>query len=120
MRIVYSDEPESMQKTGIHLYDETLLKQIMIPYTSNKLKIRKTIYIHNIETDKKYEVVDTPENKRILEKNLAKVMSIEYKEKPQKQWIKPIVKEKKVIPIYELDEEDWKRPKKRGGMDKWI
>ena len=120
MKIIWSDKSESFKKIGIHLYDQTLLKQLVIPYTKGKLRIRRTIYIHEIETDKQWEVVDTPENKQVLEKNLVKVFSIVYKEKQPKQWIKPVEPKKKPTPIYELDEEDWKKPKKRGGMDKWI
>jgi len=120
MKIIWTDKLESMQKTGIHLYDQTLLKQLVIPYVKGKLRIKRIIYIHDIETDKKYEVVDTPENKQVLEKNLVKVFSKEYKEEQPKRWIKPIETEKKPIPTYELDEDDWKKPKKRGGMNKWI
>jgi len=122
MKIVYSKNSESFKKTGIHIYDFTLLKKVVIPYTQGKLRLTRTVYVHNIETDKQWEVVENAENKQTMEKILTKVFSKEYIEKPVKRWIKPVVKEepKRVVPTYELDEEQWKKPKKKGGMNKWT
>jgi len=122
MIVVYSDSPESIKKKGIHLYNESLLRKLMIPYGNNKLRLTRTVYVHNIETDKQWEVVEDADNKQTMEKILTKVFSKEYIEKPVKRWIKPVVKEepKRVVPTYELDEEQWKKPKKKGGMDSWI
>ena len=122
MKIVYSKKQENIKKKGIHIYDSSLLKKIMIPYVNGKLNITRPIYIHKIKTNKQWEVVEDAENKQTMEKILTKVFSKEYIEKPVKRWIKPVVKEepKRVIPTYELDEEQWKKPKKKGGMDKWT
>jgi len=120
MQIVYTNK--SFDEKGIHIYDQSLIKKIMIPYTNNKLNITKTIYVHNIETDKQWEVIETPENKQIMDKILAKVFSIKYIEKPKTRWIKPVEPEPKpeVVETYDFSEDDWKKPKKKGNVDEWI
>ena len=123
MYIVNSNNSETFKEKGLHIYNDSLLKNIMIPYSEGKLNIKSTIYIHNIETDKQYEIIDNPKKKAIMEKTLDKIFSIKYKEKPKEQWIKPKEKPKEAkeeITVYEYEDEEWKQPKKKGKMDKWV
>ena len=121
MKVVYTDDPKDFTVIGIHIYDQSLLKKIMIPYANNKLKLTRTVYVHNIETDKQWEVIENTETKDVMVKILTKVFNKKYIEKPETFFIKPTVKEKeRVVPTYELDEEQWKKPKKKGGMDSWV
>ena len=117
---MWTDKEHRLQKKGIHLYDESLLQKIMIPYAKREFNTERIIYIHRIETEKKYEVILEEPEKAEMEQTLEKVFALEYEEEPKPRWINAKEPEKRVIPEYELNEKDWKVPKKKGGVDKWI
>ena len=106
MRILWTNKKEGLQKKGIHLYDQVLLKKITIPYSKGDLRIKRTIYIHdNIETDKKYEVVEEDlERKEKMVNKMEELISKTYAEPKKKVWVAPVEPVKKPKPTYELDE----------------
>ena len=121
MRIMWTDKEHRLQKKGIHLYDESLLQKIMRPYAKREFNTERIIYIHGTESEKKYEVILEEPEKTEMEQTLEKFFVLEYKEEELKpRWINAKAPEKKAIPEYELNEKDWKVPKKKGGVDKWI
>ena len=118
MRIMWTDKKQRLQKKGIHLYDESLLQKIMRPYAKREFNTERIIYIHGIETDKKYEVILEELEKTEMEQTLEKFFAFEYEEEePKPRWVNAKELEKKAIPEYELNEKDWKVPKKKGGVD---
>jgi hypothetical protein len=112
---------DSLQEKGIHLYDQSLIKKIMIPYSEKRLTVTSNIYIHAATAGKQYEVIDDdPVIKQRITNALEHWFKQTYveKEEPKTVWLEP---EEPIKPVsYELDEDDWERPKKRGGMDKWA
>ena len=83
MILIWTNKKEYLQRDGIHIYDHELLKKIMIPYANGKLIVKRTIYIHDMESDKKYDVVERNQNnKKLVENILEKVFAnVECKKK---------------------------------------